>query len=425
MEDFIKTSNKILRNKYQAEAFNDKSRFKFLLCGRRSGKSYLITEDIVKTAHSMPSHSELVYFAPTNQMSMELIWEPLEYRLDKLGWSYIPKVSKQRFELSRKRKIYVLGLERHRRIRGHAVAKVYLDEVAFYDGDLNRAWRAIRPTLTDLKGGAIFSTTPNGKGSPCYEFYLETIGKPGWKFFHWTSFQNPFIDKSEIEEAQNELDAKSFQQEYEASWENFNGLAYWSFDEKLNIKNTAPIDYSLPLTLTFDFNVNPTTLLLSQWHHDGMHYKKEYSFKNSSTEDTVKAFCEDFKKQASNVRIQIRGDAAGSSRSSNTGRSDYDYICEILTYSGFSFDKQVLSHNPPIVDRVKKVNAYLKNFLGVPRIFINPACVDTIKDLSSQEVIGRIPNEKGNLGHKASALGYDIYYQDRIQKITPVASRIL
>ena len=409
----------------QNECFYDPSRFKFVLAGRRGGKTYLITEDILKTAAAMPPYAEIFYFAPTNMQAVELIWEPLEYRMDRLGWKYQPKISKQRFELPGKRKIYVIGMEKVRRVRGHALAKAYLDEICFYDGDINKVWRAVRPALADLRGGAIFSTTPNGKGTSAYEFYRDQIEKPGWKYFHWCSLDNPYLDQEEIQDAKTELDEKSFRQEYEASWESFEGLAYYSFDESLNIKNTREIDYTLPLTLAFDFNVNPTTLLVSQWHIDGMHYKKEYSFKNSSTEDTVKAFCDDFKSQAANVKIQIRGDAAGSARSSNTGRSDYEYVCEILTAHGFRWEKQIMTHNPAIVDRVKKVNSYLKNFEGLPRIFINPCCGDLIKDLSSQETKGRLPSDKGNLGHKADALGYDIYYQDRVQKITPVATRIL
>jgi len=409
----------------QIECFNNQSRFKFILSGRRSGKSYLIKEDILKTAEHLPDYGEIVYFAPTNQMAIELIWEPLEYRLDQLGWSYVPRISKQRFQLSRKRKIYVMGLERHRRIRGHAISKAYLDEVAFYEGDLAKAWRAIRPTLADYRGGAIMSTTPNGKGTSAYDFYLDCLGRRNWEYFHWCSRDNPFLNREEIEDAKADLDERSFRQEFEATWESFAGLAYYSFVQDVNVCVQPKVDYNLPLILNFDFNVNPTTLLLSQWHDDAMRFKKEYSFENSSTEQTVINFCEDYKGAVANVKLLIRGDAAGSSRSSPTGRSDYDYVCEILTAHGFRWEKQVLTHNPAIVDRVKKVNAYLKPFKGNPKLYIDPCCKDLIKDLSSQETIGRIPSDKGNLGHKADACGYSIYYQDRVLSITPAASRIL
>ena len=406
----------------QIECFLDPSRFKFILAGRRGGKTFLITEDILKTAAEMPPYAEIFYFAPTNIQAVELIWEPLEYRLDQLGWAYTPKISKQRFELSKKRKIYVIGMEKVRRVRGHALAKAYVDEIAFYDGDINKIWRAIRPTLSDLKGGAIFSTTPNGKGTPAYEFYIETLEKQDWRYFHWCSLDNPYLDRQEIEDAKTELDERSFRQEYEASWESFEGLAYYSFDPAIHVMDQPPIDWQLPLHLVFDFNVNPTTLLISQFEDGAMRYKREYSLKHSSTEETVIQFARDFAKHAADAKLVIRGDAAGRARSSTTGRSDYEYVCEILTAQGFRWEKQVLSHNPAIVDRVKKVNSWLKPFSGLPKIQICPCCKELIKDLSSQETKGRIPSDKGNIGHKADALGYDIFYQDRVLKITPAAT---
>ena len=67
------------------------------------------------------------------------------------------------------------------------------------------------------------------------------------------------------------------------------------------------------------------------------------------------------------------------------------------------------------------------NFNKVPRISIDISCKSLIKDLSSQELkAGRFPDDAGGkIGHAADAMGYDIYMQDRIQNITPVASRIL
>jgi len=385
----------------------------------------MMVEDIVETAHKMPPWSEIYYLGPTNQQAEELIWEPLEYRLEQLGWSFRPLISKRRFELSRKRKIYVIGAEKHRRVRGKPIAKAYLDELAFWDVDLMKVWRALRPALTDFRGGCIAATTPDGKNTPAYEFYLDIAKKQNWKYFTWCSLDNPFLDPEEIEEARMELDEKSFRQEYEASWESFEGLAYYSFDESLHVLGKTQIKREIPLILTFDFNVNPTTLLVCQWHDGVMFFKREYSLKHSSTHETTIQFCQDFQKLAASVRIYIRGDSTGKSRSSPTGRTDYQEIEEILTAHGFRWERQILGSNPPIVDRVKIMNSWLKPYGHKPRILIDASCKDLIKDLSSQETNGRIPSDKGNLGHKADSAGYAVYYQNRVQNITPVASRQL
>ena len=403
----------------QIDAFDCDARFKFILAGRRGGKTYLITEDIVKTAAAMPDGAEIFYVGPTNAQAKEIIWEPLEERLWECGWKFEDFISKHRFELSRRRKIYVIGAEKIRRIRGHKVAKAFLDELAFFETDLNAVWKAVRPALSDLKGGAVASTTPNGKGTQAYDWHLESLRKPEWKYFHWSTFDNPYIDDDEIEDAKRELDEKSFNQEYMATWESFEGLAYYNFDETMHLKKQPGIHYDFPVHLCFDFNVNPTTVLLSQFDRDVLRYKKEYSFKHSSTEKTVQAFCDDFKDKREKMQIKIRGDATGKARSSTTGRSDYFYVEEILRENGFQFQKEISGRNPPIIDRVKNVNGWLKPFKGPHRIEIDPDCINLIRDLSSQELNGRIPSDANNLGHKADALGYDCFWQHKQQLQTP------
>ena len=103
------------------------------------------------------------------------------------------------------------------------------------------------------------------------------------------------------------------------------------------------------------------------------------------------------------LTLKIRGDAAGSSRSANTGKSDYYYVEEQLKFRGFKFEKQVPRANPPIVDRVKFVNSWLQPMVGSHRIEIDPSCKDLIRDLAAQELNGRHPSDANNLGHKADA----------------------
>lgn len=417
--------NKIIRHQVQIDAFNDDSRFKFILAGRRGGKTFLIVEDILKTINQLPPYGELIYIGPSLIQAKELIWEPLDRRMRQLKWNYSPYISKSRFELSRHRKIYILGAEKIRRVRGHKYYKAYLDEIAFFSTPISEVWMAIRPALSDARGGAIVSTTPNGKGTDAYDFYLSTLNIPGWKYFHWRTLDNPFLDPVEIENAKKELDEKSFKQEYEAEWQSFEGLAYYNFDENVHIVKQPEITAELPLHLCFDFNVNPTTLLLSQPHEGMLRYKKEYSFKNSSTESTVEAFCLDFLNKREHLKLNIRGDATGSSRSANTGRSDYYYVQQILTKYGFRYNYEVASSNPPIVDRLKTVNGWLKPVVGSHRVEIDPSCKELIRDLSSQALDGRKPSDSNNLGHKADAFGYDIYYENLLHRKVKQATILL
>ena len=181
--------------------------------------------------------------------------------------------------------------------------------------------------------------------------------------------------------------------------------------ENSNIDKCGTIDMGHPLQLCFDFNVNPTTILVAQRIGNRIFVRKEYSEANSSTEKTVNHFCEEHKHLREKLEIQVRGDAAGRARSSNTGRSDYEYVEEVLQQHGFRFHHQVPSKNPPIIDRVKRVNGWLKPMVGESRIVIDPSCKDLIRDLTSQGLDGRVPSKKNNLGHKADALGYTIHWE--------------
>jgi PBSX family phage terminase large subunit len=411
-----------LKHFKQIEFLSDQARFKYLLTGRRGGKTTALVEDMLKKMSQCPYRGEIFYIGPTNQQAKELVWEPIEDRLDELGWKYEPKVSKSRFEFQGKRKIYIIGAEKIRRIRGHSVYAAYLDEIAYFDTDLNYVWKAVRPALSDLQGSAIASTTPNGKGTQAYEFFLEVQKKEDWKLFHWNTTDNPFIDQGEILSAKRELDERSFRQEYMATWESFDGLAYYCFDEKQHIKKTEPITDTLPICISLDFNVNPTTLLVSQ-NHGGMHqFKMEYSVKNSSTVESLRTFCFDFRDYKKSTKIIVYGDAAGNNRNSTTGFSDYYYVKEILSFSGYQFELCVPGRNPPIIDRVGYVNSYLKNVVGETRVMIDPSCSDLIRDLSSQALEGRFPSDKNNLGHKADAFGYYISWQQITDSRKPQGS---
>lgn len=401
-------------NEKQVKAFHDLSRHRYLCCGRRGGKTFLVVEELLRAIDCAPYRGEVVYIGPTNSHAKELIWEPIEEALDELGWRYKPMISKQRFELMGKRKIYVIGAEKIQRVRGRPLVFAAMDELAYFSTDLDEVWRAIRPALSDHKGRSIAATTPDGKGTQAYEWFEKAKKDPQWSVHQWHTIDNPWIDPDEIEDAKRDLDEKSFRQEYLATWESFEGLAYYNFDEAFHVKPQPAVDVHKALHLCFDFNVNPTTLLISQREGERLSYKLEYSLKHSSTEETVKQFCDEFQNQADYIKIKIRGDSSGKARSSTTGKSDYHYVEEILRSRNFNYSIEVPPKNPPIIDRVKHVNGWLRPVAGNHRIEIDPQCEELIRDLSSQQLNGRHPSDRNNLGHKADAMGYDIYYEQKI-----------
>ena len=85
----------------------------------------------------------------------------------------------------------------------------------------SQVWEQIlRPALADVKGGALFIGTPAGRNHfwDLYK-YAEEEGDDDWSAFHFTSYDNPFIEASEIEAAKKTLSSFAFRQEFMSSFE--------------------------------------------------------------------------------------------------------------------------------------------------------------------------------------------------------------
>ena len=107
--------------------------------------------------------------------------------------------------------------ERYDNIRGETLDYAILDEAAFMKDE---AWtEAIKPTLLVRGKKALFISTPKGK-SWFYDLYQLGVSEdhPNYKSYRGTSYDTPYIDREEIEEAKRTLPEKVFQQEYMAQF---------------------------------------------------------------------------------------------------------------------------------------------------------------------------------------------------------------
>jgi predicted phage terminase large subunit-like protein len=104
-------------------------------------------------------------------------------------------------------------------MRGLKVYFAVIDEAAFIKDD--NIWnKVIRPALSDLKGNAVFISSPSGRNW-FYDLYIKA--KSGslkeWKTWHLTTLDNPTIDREEIEDAKKNLSSFAFRQEFMASFD--------------------------------------------------------------------------------------------------------------------------------------------------------------------------------------------------------------
>ena len=201
----------------QLQIFNSTKRFKIVAAGRRFGKSYLSAWILLIKAIQSDS-KDVFYIAPTFQQAKDIMWAMLK----ELGRDLIAQAYENTAVLTliNGRKIYLKGSDRPETLRGVGLAYVVLDE---YASMKPQVWeQIIRPTLADVKGGALFIGTPAGKNH-FFDLYKDAFEDDDWDSFQYTSTDNPFLPPEEIVAASKTMSSMSFRQEFEASFETNSG----------------------------------------------------------------------------------------------------------------------------------------------------------------------------------------------------------
>ena len=202
---------------WQKKVFQDNTRFKVIVAGRRCGKSRLSAVALLVEGLKCPQGSAVMYVAPTQGQARQIIWDLLmELGRDVIQSSHVNNMD---ITLINGAKIYVRGSDRPDTLRGVSLTFLVLDEVADIKAD---TWeKVLRAALSDKKGNALFIGTPKGRNW-FYDMY--NLGLDGdddeWKSWHFTTKDNPLIDPKEVDAAKKTLSSFSFKQEYEASFDN-------------------------------------------------------------------------------------------------------------------------------------------------------------------------------------------------------------
>jgi hypothetical protein len=202
---------------WQQEVWTDEARFKVIAAGRRTGKSRLAAWKLIVSA-LQTEKGHVWYVAPTQAQARDIMWQ----QLLELGHSVISgsHINNMQITLINGSVISLKGADRPETMRGVALKFLVLDEYADIKPHIFE--QILRPALADLKGHAIFIGTPKGRNH-FYDIYkLGNSKRPeakDWKSWHFTSFDNPLLDKEEIEVAKNTMSTFAFRQEFMASFE--------------------------------------------------------------------------------------------------------------------------------------------------------------------------------------------------------------
>jgi len=209
---------KMQLHEQQKKIVKSNVRFKVIKSGRRSGKTVLQIETMVFTAVEKKDRI-IFYISPTQSQSRDIIWEQLKSRVGTIG-----NANESRLEMKLPTQdggtstIFIGGWENRENFRGKAADLIVFDELDtmrnFFIG-----WQEIfRPALTDRIGRANFIGTPKKENPNLRRLAKIAEEDSDYEAFHYTTYDNPYIDKEEIEKAKKELDQNTFKQEYLAEY---------------------------------------------------------------------------------------------------------------------------------------------------------------------------------------------------------------
>ena len=200
---------------WQQEVWNDPTRFKVVAAGRRTGKSRLAAYLLVVNG-LQAEKGHVFYVAPTQGQARDIMWNLL---LD-VGKDVIKNshVNNMQITLINDVIISLKGADRPETMRGVSLSYLVMDEYADMKPDV---WELIlRPALADYSAPALFIGTPMGRNH-FYDLYrnAEIGDDPDFAAWHYTSYDNNLIDKTEIDRAKKSMSSYAFRQEFMASFE--------------------------------------------------------------------------------------------------------------------------------------------------------------------------------------------------------------
>jgi hypothetical protein len=206
----------------------------WLICGRRSGKSFMLALCAVYLAcfhqyrqHLAPGERGTVLIVAPDRKQARVILRFIRALLTQVPMlaRLIEREVSEGFDLSNAVTIEV-GTASHRSVRGYAVLAALLDEAAFFPTDDAaepdyEIINALRPGMATIPNAMLLvASSPYAQRGSLYDAWRKHYGKAGDPVLVWrapTRTMNPTVPQRVIDEAM-EADPASAAAEYMAAW---------------------------------------------------------------------------------------------------------------------------------------------------------------------------------------------------------------
>jgi hypothetical protein len=321
----------LVPHQQQAKIIKSNARFKVIRAGRKGGKTALEVETIsyksVISANKLnltktvfPTGRKIIYIAPTQKQAREIVWASFKNRLDGIG-----KFNEQRLEIQIPNEdkdfttIMIGGWENRENYRGLTdVIHITFDETdTLREFFIN--WQEIfRPMFLDTGGTADFIGTPHKESQNLKR--LEKIAKtdPNYDCFHFTSKDNPFLSRAELDAIELEYkdDRESYRQEILAEHIENTG-ALFSFSALVDVFSNT-VDKSDKRYLIVDIaDDGSDKTVFSFWEGLEEYHREEFTRLNTENIiEKIREYAQWEKIPYSNIAVDAIGVGAGVASSS-------------------------------------------------------------------------------------------------------------
>ena len=308
--------------------------------------------------------------------------------------------------------ILLRSLDEPERLRGTNLSWFGVDELSYASED---AWQRLEARLRDPKAAELCGFgvwTPQGHDWIYRKFIKSPVS--GYLCVMARPFENQFLLSSTpdyYERLESSYDPKFYAQEVMGEYVNSRAdRVYYCFNSAAHVV-MAQYDPHSPLMWGLDFNVSPMSSVILQKKGQRLIVIDEIVLDRATTAEACMEFENRYKGHA--AVLEVFGDASGHN-AHTTGTTDYITLRTFLHRAGFrNMILRVPKSNPPVLDRVRKVNALLTNAVGEICLEVGSGCKELIKDF--EEVMykpgsGVVDKFRDPLRtHVSDGLGYVIW----------------
>ena len=239
-----------------------KSRFNVIVAHRRSGKTVMCINHMIRDAltNTQPN-PRYAFISPTFKQGKSTAWDYIKNFAKNIPFVKFNE-SELRCDFPNGARITILGAENDQALRGIFLDGCVMDETQNISPTLFP--EIIRPALADRKGWCVFIGTPKGQNY-FYKLHKDAVQQKGWWTGVFKASQTEILDKEELRSAQNTMSEDLYNQEFECSFQAaITGSYYGAIIEKLEVSKrmtSVPYDENLDTETWWDLGLKDSTAI--------------------------------------------------------------------------------------------------------------------------------------------------------------------